>query len=50
MHSFWVFLSKADVFNYIEFFYNSKRRHGKNNGISPQKLESLFFEHLNTAQ
>jgi putative transposase len=50
MHSFWGFLSKADVFNYIEFFYNSKPRHGTNNGISPQKLETVDFENLNTVQ
>jgi putative transposase len=27
--------SKADVFNYISLFYNSTRRHGNNNDLSP---------------
>ena len=28
--------AKIDVFNYIEMFYNSKRQHDSNNGLSPR--------------
>lgn len=38
--------AKADVFNYIEFFYNPKRRHGTNNGVSPHEFEKVYFENL----
>jgi len=34
---------KADVFNYIELFYNSTRRHGNNNGVSPMEYEKNYF-------
>jgi putative transposase len=40
--------AKADLFNYIEFFYNSKRRHGTNNGVSPHDFEKVYFENLKT--
>lgn len=36
--------AKADVFDYIEMFYNSKRRHGNNNNLSPVKFEQQFSE------
>ena len=32
-------LAKADVFNYIEMFYNPIRRHGSNQGVSPVVFE-----------
>jgi putative transposase len=31
--------ARADVFDYIEMFYNSKRRHGSNGGLSPREFE-----------
>jgi putative transposase len=31
--------AKSDVFDYIELFYNSKRRHGHNGGLSPIQFE-----------
>ena len=31
--------ARADVFNYIEMFYNPKRRHGSNGGVSPVEFE-----------
>jgi putative transposase len=31
--------ARADVFDYIEMFYNSKRRHGFNNQLSPVEFE-----------
>jgi putative transposase len=27
--------ARSEIFNYIEFFYNPKRRHGNNKGLSP---------------
>ena len=38
--------ARADVFNYIEMFYNPKRRHGNNNGLSPVKFEEAFSKRL----
>ncbi|MGR6874610.1 IS3 family transposase [Pseudomonas sp. HK3] len=34
---------KADIFNYIELFYNSTRRHGNNNDVSPMEFERNYF-------
>ncbi len=34
--------ARQDVFNYIELFYNSKRRHGSNGNLSPIMYEKLF--------
>ena len=31
--------ARSDVFDYIEMFYNPKRRHGTNGGISPVEFE-----------
>jgi len=30
--------ARADVFNYIELFYNPVRRHGNNNGLPPREV------------
>ena len=38
--------ARADVFNYIEMFYNSKRRHGFNDQLSPVEYEKRFTERL----
>jgi putative transposase len=38
--------ARADVFNYIEMFYNSKRRHSSNNQLSPVEYERRFIERL----
>jgi putative transposase len=35
--------ARMDVFNYIEMFYNTKRRHSSNNGFSPVEYESQFL-------
>lgn len=32
-----------DVFNYIEMFYNPKRQHSSNNGLSPLEYECQYF-------
>jgi putative transposase len=31
--------ARADVFDYIEMFYNPVRRHGNNRGLSPVEFE-----------
>ena len=36
--------ARADIFDYIEMFYNSRRKHGEANNIHPlayEKLEEL---------
>jgi len=38
--------ARSDVFNYIEFFYNSTRRHGYNGGVSPIEFEKQYYEKL----
>ena len=39
-------LAKQDVFDYIEMFYNPKRRHGVSAGMSPVEYEKQYFERL----
>tara|TARA_B100000780_G_scaffold279009_1_gene254946 strand:- start:2525 stop:2920 length:396 start_codon:yes stop_codon:yes gene_type:complete len=34
----------ADIFDYIELFYNPRRRHGNNDGISPVQYEKQYYE------
>lgn len=34
---------KQDIFNYIELFYNSTRRHGNNDDLSPAEYEKNYF-------
>jgi len=36
--------ARADVFDYIEMFYNPKRRHGSNGGVSPVEFESRYAQ------
>jgi putative transposase len=38
--------ARRDVFDYIEMFYNPKRRHGYNNRLSPVNYEKQYFERL----
>ena len=38
--------ARRDVFDYIEMFYNAKRQHGYNNGLSPVKFEKQYFSRL----
>lgn len=35
--------ARADIFNYIEMFYNPKRRHGANNQLSPVHYEKKYY-------
>jgi putative transposase len=39
-------LAKQDVFDYIEIFYNSKRRQSVSAGMSPVEYEKQYFERL----
>ena len=36
--------ARRDVFDYIELFYNPKRRHGYTNKLSPIEFEKQFSE------
>ena len=38
----------ADVFDYIEMFYNPKRRHNSSGRVSPVQFEKQYFERLGT--
>jgi putative transposase len=38
--------ARSDVFNYIEMFYNTRRRHGFNNQLSPVEYETRYQERL----
>ncbi len=38
--------ARTDVFNYIEMFYNVKRKHGSNNLLSPVNFENKYQEQL----
>lgn len=38
--------ARAEIFNYIEFFYNPTRHHGNNDGLSPIEYEKRYFEKL----
>jgi putative transposase len=34
--------AKSDVFDYIEMFYNPKRRHGNNGGLAPVEFDQQY--------
>ena len=36
--------ARADVFDYIEMFYNPKRRHGSNGDLSPVEFERRYTQ------
>lgn len=38
--------ARSDIFDYIELFYNCKRRHGFNNQLSPVEYEQRYQERL----
>ena len=38
--------ARRDVFDYIEMFYNPKRRHGHANHVSPVEFENQYFNRL----
>ncbi|EPX2831295.1 TPA: IS3 family transposase [Klebsiella variicola subsp. variicola] len=38
--------ARSDFFDYIEMFYNSKRRHGSSNQMSPTEYENQYYQRL----
>ncbi|CAM8635182.1 Integrase, catalytic core [Comamonadaceae bacterium] len=38
--------ARADVFNYLEMFYNSKRQHNTASDISPVEFEKGYIQRL----
>ncbi len=40
--------AKRDIFDYIEMFYNPKRRHGFSNQLSPANYEKQYFQRLSS--
>ncbi|BFU34514.1 hypothetical protein GPC19245_24970 [Enterobacter asburiae] len=37
---------RSDIFDYIEMFYNSKRRHGSSDQMSPTDYENHYYQQL----
>ena len=40
--------ARADIFEFIELFYNSKKRHSHVGGVSPMQFEADYFNRLQT--
>ena len=38
--------ARRNIVDYIEMFYNPKRRHGSANGLSPVEFEKQYFQRL----
>jgi putative transposase len=38
--------ARSDIFDYIEMFYNSKRRHGSSEQMPPTEYENLYYQRL----
>ncbi|MGD8164761.1 IS3 family transposase, partial [Pantoea sp. FN0307] len=38
--------ARSDIFDYIEMFYNSKRRHGSNDQMPPTEYENQYYQRL----
>ena len=38
--------ARSDIFDYIEMFYNSKRRHGSGEQMPPAEYENLYYQRL----
>ncbi|UXP24737.1 IS3 family transposase [Enterobacter sp. 155105] len=38
--------ARSNIFGYIEMFYNSKRRHGSSNQMSPTEYENQYYQRL----
>lgn len=36
--------ARSDIFDYIEMFYNSKRRHGSGDQMSPAEYENQYYQ------
>jgi putative transposase len=42
-------MAKQEIFWYLEFFYNRKRKHGSLGNLSPDRFESKFYADNNSA-
>ena len=42
--------ARPDIFDYIEMFYDRKRRHGNNARLSPVNYEKQYFKRLASVQ
>ena len=42
--------ARSDIFDYIEMFYNSKRKHGSNNLLSSVEYEIRYQERLGSVK
>ena len=40
--------AKTEIFNFIEMFYNPKKRHSHTGGVSPAKFEEAYYSELKT--
>lgn len=38
--------ARREIFDYIEFYYNVRRRHGHNNGLAPAAFERQYYDRL----
>jgi len=38
--------ARSDIFDYIEMFYNSKRRHGSSDQMPPAEYENQYYQRL----
>jgi putative transposase len=38
--------ARSDIFDYIEMFYNSKRRHGSSDQMPPAEYENQYYRRL----
>lgn len=38
--------ARSEIFDYIECFYNPRRNHGTNGGLSPNDYERQYFQEL----
>jgi putative transposase len=38
--------ARAEIFDFIKGFYNPRRNHGTNNGLSPAEAERLYFKQM----
>jgi len=40
--------TKTEIFNFIEIFYNPKKRYPHTGGVSPANIEKTYFENPQT--
>nr|QLG00505.1 Mobile element protein [Leclercia adecarboxylata] len=41
--------ARSEIFDYIEMFYNSKRRHGSSDKVPPAKYKHQYYQRLGSA-